>query len=480
MPGVLVLYNTLTRKKEIFEPINPPFVKIYHCGITPYSESHVGHLRSEVAVDTLRRTLRFLGYIDIAISNFTDIDDKIIKKANETRVQWEEIPKKYIEYHLEVVKELGNLPFYINPKVTEHIEDIVEFVEDLMKKGYAYKGDKGIYFEVDKFKDYGKLSGRKNPEAWRQELDILEDKRKPYDFALWKFRKPDEPYWKTKLGEGRPGWHIECSTMSSKYLGIQFDIHSGGQDLIFPHHENEIAQSEARFGVKPWVKYWFHIGYVMIEGEKMSKSLGNVIPAKEFVKKIGAMSARFYLISTHYREPLNIKESSIEQTQENYRYIASTIKTVVTSLDSLDRTYYLSENKIKLWKELLEYHKKFVKAILNDIDTTTATAILLEATRFINKEVIPSEEFTLMYSAYEFYNTVNSIYACWNDVIFGKGSSHAKLISNLIELLIEIRKELRKQKNYELADRIRSRLRDLGIDLLDKGLETEWRFISTI
>jgi len=479
MSGVLVIYNTLTRKKEVFEPVDPPFVKIYHCGITPYSESHVGHLRSEVAVDTLRRTLRFLGYIDIAISNFTDIDDKIIKKAKETDMRWDEIPEKYIKYHLEVIKEVGNLPFYINPKVTEHIGDIVEFVGDLIKKDYAYKGEKGIYFKVDKFKDYGKLSRRKNPEAWGQELDILEDKIKPYDFALWKFKKPGEPYWETEIGEGRPGWHIECSTMSSKYLGIQFDIHSGGQDLIFPHHENEIAQSEARFRVKPWVRYWFHIGYVMIDGEKMSKSLGNIIPAKEFVNKIGAMPARFYLISTHYREPLNIKDSSIMQAKENYRYITSTIKTIVTALDSLDRTYYLNRSEIILWRNLLEYHKRFVDAILNDIDTTTATSVLLEATRFINREIIPSEKFTLVYSAYEFYNIVNNIYACWNDVIYGnsKGTLHTKLTNKLIELLIEIRKELRKQKNYELADRIRNTLRELGINLLDKGWKTEWRFI---
>jgi len=344
-----------------------------------------------------------------------------------------------------------------------------------MKKGYAYEGKQGIYFEVDKFEDYGKLSGRRGKEAWRQEEEVLEDKKKPYDFALWKFKKPDEPYWKTEIGEGRPGWHIECSTMSSKYLGEQFDIHSGGQDLIFPHHENEIAQSEARFGKKPWVKYWFHIGYVMIKGEKMSKSLGNIIPAKDFIKKVGPMEARFYLISTHYRDPLDIKEESIEQYKENYRYVFSTIKTIKTILDSLDRTCYLNDKEIEIWKNMLNFHKEFINAILNDLDTTKATSILLEATKFINKEIVPKENFTLIYSAYEFYNTVNRIYACWDNILIGE--KEEKLVDELIKLIVDIRKELRLEKRYDLADKIRERLREMGIDLLDKGLETGWRFI---
>ncbi len=469
------IYNTLTKRKETFVPIDPPVVKLYHCGITPYSESHVGHLRSEVVVDILRRTLRFLGYIDLAISNFTDIDDKIIRKSRETNIPWNEIPERYIKYHFDVVRRINNLPFIINPRVALHIDEIVEFVKDLIDKGYAYSGKTGVYFDVSKFSDYGRLSGRKSPEAWNQELDVLEDKKNPYDFALWKFKKPGEPYWKTCIGEGRPGWHIECSTMSSKYLGEQFDIHTGGQDLIFPHHENEIAQSEARFGKKPWVRYWMHIGYLTINGEKMSKSLGNIISAKEFLDKVGEMPARFYLISTHYRKPLNISEEGIHQAQENYRYISSTMKTIRSMVYGLDRTFYLPDDKLKKLKELLRYHSEFINSILDDLDTSKATSILLETTRFINKEIIPSEEFALVYSAYRFYEDVNRIYACWDDIFYE--SSQEDLVSKLIDLIISVRSELRKEKKYDLADHIRNELRSLGIDLLDKGSETTWRFL---
>ena len=360
--------------------------------------------------------------------------------------------------------------------VTTHIKDIVEFIKDLINKGYAYKGNTGIYFEVDKYSNYGQLSGRVDKTLWEQETDVLQDKKKSYDFALWKFKKEGEPYWQTEIGDGRPGWHIECSTMSSKYLGVQFDIHSGGQDLIFPHHENEIAQSEARFGIHPWVKYWFHIGYVTVNKEKMSKSLGNIIPAKEFLDKYGEMESRFYLVSTHYRDPLDINEQNIQQMIENYRYISSTIKTIKELLNKLDRTFYLDENKMKLWKNLQEYEKRFIEHILDDLDTTNATAVLLEATKFINKEVISTENFTLLYSAYEFYNVVNKIYACWDNIIY-EYSKKDDLTIKLIDLIIEIRNILRKEKRYDLSDKIREKLRELRVDLLDQGDKTIFRFL---
>ncbi len=456
--------------------MNPPIVRIYFCGITPYDVSHVGHLRSHVAVDLLRRVLRFLGYIDFAISNFTDIDDKIIKKSRETGKDWKEISETYIKYHLEALKELNILPFHINPKVTEHIKEIVDFIKVLEEKGYAYKGKYGVYFEVDKYPYYGQLSGIKNKEAWRQETDVLEDKKKPYDFALWKFKKPGEPYWESPWGDGRPGWHIECSVMSSRYLGEQFDIHVGGQDLIFPHHENEIAQSEARFGKHPWVRYWFHIGFVTINKEKMSKSLGNIIPAKDFIKQMKPMPTRFFLISTHYKEPLDINEKALNQAKENYNYITSTIKTIIARINELEPTYYLPDEKIKILNKILEYHKKFIEYILDDLDTTKATSILLEATRFINKEVITSDYFALNYAAYEFYSTVNRIYAVWDDVFYKKEKED--LIPKLIELILEIRKELRKRKDFGLADLIRSKLREFGIDVMDRGLESYWKFTT--
>jgi cysteinyl-tRNA synthetase len=475
--GVIYIYNTLTKKKEIFEPIEYPFVKIYHCGITPYDTSHIGHLRSEISLDIIRRIFRYFGYIDIAISNFTDIDDKIIKRARELNLlnDWQKIPEEYIKYHLEQIKRLNNLPFYINPRVTTHINDIVDFIKDLINKGYAYKGKYSIYYDIDKYQYYGQLSGTKK-EQWEQETEFLEDKKHPYDFALWKFKKEDEPYWNTEIGEGRPGWHIECSTMSSKYLGPQFDIHSGGQDLIFPHHENEIAQSEARFNTHPWVKYWLHFGFIKIKGEKMSKSLGNIIPAKEFLDKYGEDITRFYIGSYHYREPIDINEESINQAKENYRYITSTIKTIVNEINSLDRTFYLDDNKIKIWKELLNYEKEFINNIKDDFNTREATRILLEATNYINKNVIGSETFTLYLTSYNFYNIASRVYGLWEDIFYGKESKE-NLTNILLNIIIDIRNELRKNKNYELSDKIREELRKVGIDLLDQGDKTIYRFI---
>jgi cysteinyl-tRNA synthetase len=475
--GVIYIYNTLTKKKEIFEPIEYPFVKIYHCGITPYDTSHIGHLRSEISLDIIRRIFRYFGYIDIAISNFTDIDDKIIKRARELNLlnDWQKIPEEYIKYHLEQIKRLNNLPFYINPRVTTHINDIVDFIKDLINKRYAYKGKYSIYYDIDKYPYYGQLSGTKK-EQWEQETEFLEDKKHPYDFALWKFKKEDEPYWNTEIGEGRPGWHIECSTMSSKYLGPQFDIHSGGQDLIFPHHENEIAQSEARFNTHPWVKYWLHFGFIKIKGEKMSKSLGNIIPAKEFLDKYGEDITRFYIGSYHYREPIDINEESINQAKENYRYITSTIKTIVNEINSLDRTFYLDDNKIKIWKGLLNYEKEFINSIRDDFNTREATRILLEATNYINKNVIGSETFTLYFTSYNFYNIASRIYGLWEDIFYGKESKE-NLTNILLNIIIDIRNELRKNKNYELSDKIREELRKIGIDLLDQGNKTIYRFI---
>ncbi|BBL45638.1 cysteine--tRNA ligase [Nanobdella aerobiophila] len=471
--GAIYIYNTLTKKKEIFEPIEYPFVRIYHCGITPYDYSHIGHLRAEVSIDIIRRILRFFGYIDIAISNFTDIDDKIINRANELATKdWQSIPRNNIRYHLEQIKRLNNLPFYINPLVTEHINEISEFVKDLIDKGYAYTGKYSIYFDVDKYKDYGKLSGNKK-EYWDQETNVLEDKKNPYDFALWKFKKDGEPYWKTIIGEGRPGWHIECSTMSSRYLGKQFDIHSGAQDLIFPHHENEIAQSEARFNINPWVKYWIHVGLLKIKGEKMSKSLKNIIPAKDFIDKYGPEIVRFYFASYHYREPIDVNEDSIEQAKKNYNYIESTIKIIVSNIGNLERTFYLDQKNIEIFNNMLKYEKEFIDNLRDDFNIGKATVTLLELTKYINRYVINSNIFTLYYKAYEFYKNASIIYGLWENIFCNNKDNN---INQIINLLIDIRKDLRDNRLYNLSDKIRNRLKELGIELLDSGDKTIYKF----
>lgn len=292
----LYVYNTLSKTKEIFKPLEPPLVKIYVCGPTPYDHTHVGHARTYISFDLIRRYLEYKGYSVYHVMNITDIDDKIIRRARELNIEWTEIPKIYTKEFLDVLNKLNIKMPHVMPRVTEHINDIIEFIKILIDKGYAYESSGSVYFEVDKFPDYGKLSGIARREEWRQEEDVIKEKKKPYDFALWKKAKPGEPYWESPWGPGRPGWHIECSVMSSRYLGSQFDIHGGGRDLIFPHHENEIAQSEAYFGVKPWVKYWIHVGYLTIQGEKMSKSLGNIIPVYEVLSKYEPEVLRLYLL----------------------------------------------------------------------------------------------------------------------------------------------------------------------------------------
>ncbi len=470
----LFITNTLTGKKEKFEPLKPPFVTLYHCGITPYDYSHIGHLRAEVVVDVLRRTLRFLGYTDIAISNFTNIDDKIIKKAKQEQIHWQEIPKRYIKYHLDVTKKINNLPFCVYPKVTEHIEDIIKFIQILIKKGYAYIGSTGVYFEVDKYPYYGQLSKRKNKELWEQETEVLKDKKRPYDFALWKFKKPGEPYWNSPWGEGRPGWHIECSTMSTKYLGKQIDIHSGGKDITFPHHENEIAQSEAALGVKPWVKYWFHIGVVTVNGQKMSKSLKNITRAGDVIEEFGAMPVRYYLISSHYRNVLDVSYSDIEAKKKEYERITGTIKTLLTIFEDIEPSYKMEDRDKNLFYDIMKLRDRFITAILDDLNTPKANLILNKVDRLVNREVLTKPNHSTLLAAIDFYSTANRFYATWDCLFKGKLESQG-LVHNLIELLLKVRTKLREEKYYELADHIREELNKLGVIVGDDDKKSNWR-----
>jgi len=470
----LYITDTLKGEKVKFEPLNPPIVTIYHCGITPYDYSHIGHLRAEVAVDLLRRTLRYFGYIDIAVSNFTDIDDKIIRRAKEEKINWEEIPKKYIKYHLEVTRKMNNLPFYVYPRVTKHIKEIIDFVKELVDKGYAYVGKTGVYFDVDKYPYYGQLSKRTEKTLWEQETDVLQDKKNPYDFALWKFRKPDEPFWNSPWGDGRPGWHIECSTMSTRYLGTQIDIHSGGTDLIFPHHENEIAQSECALGTRPWVRYWFHIGMVTIKGEKMSKSLHNIIPALDAIEKYGAMELRYYILSTHYRKPLDFNEEDIDSKIREYRSLTSTISTLLTIFGELEIDGYLNDEEKMIFNKIIDYNKKFVMAIADDLNVSEANKILNEADNLINKEVLQKPKYSLVLASINFFKTVNQIYGVWDNLFYGK-KENIEIVYKLIDILMEVRSKLRENKFYELSDYIRNKLSELGVVVSDKGKESFWK-----
>ncbi|AAR38910.1 NEQ055 [Nanoarchaeum equitans Kin4-M] len=453
---MLYLYNTLTSRKEAFIPLEEPFVKMYTCGVTPYDKAHVGHLRTYLVTDLLRRILRFLGYYDIAVTNFTDIDDKIIKKSQELNKDWKEIVEENIKYVFDVLKELKVLPFYVYPRVTYHIDDIANAVKSLLDRGYAYKGKYSIYFDVDKYPYYGQLSGIKSKKEWEQEKHLLEDKKNPYDFALWKFKQPGEPYWNTIVGEGRPGWHIECSVMSSKYLGERFDIHLGGSDLIFPHHENEIAQSETLYNVHPWVRYWVHIGMVQINGEKMSKSLGNIIEAKEFIKKYKPEFVRFFLLSTHYRKPLDISEENIEQAQTIYKKLTDAYNTAKSIVEN--EVSYRFDKDVRI---ILDYYREMIKAFLDDMNTPTAIASLNKIVSIFNQ----NPEYPIAYLTLRAFEDFNRIMNVW----FEK-----PIDLDIINEIIEIRNMLRREKQYELADKIRDILQKKGIKIKDYKDKTVW------
>jgi cysteinyl-tRNA synthetase len=465
--------NTFGNRIEVFKPLKPGIVRMYTCGPTVYDYSHLGHARTYVAFDAIKRYLVLRGYNVIHVQNITDIDDKIINKAREQGVDWREIVDTYTKDYLEMLKKL-RIKIDIHPRVTEHINDIIEFIQGLIDKGYAYVAPSGsVYFDVEKYDDYGALSGRFSPEEWRQEEDVLREKRHPYDFALWKAWKPGEPYWEAPWGKGRPGWHIECSVMSSKYLGSQFDIHGGGQDLIFPHHENERAQSEAYFGKKPWVKYWLHTGYLMISGEKMSKSLGNIVIFREAEKKWGAKTLRMWLLSAHYRAQIDYNDNALTQAQTNLKRIESAYRNLAHMLETITPPGRLSEKEANVLQEVLRLYKEFHEYMSDDFNTAGALASILQLVRMINRDILTGEYFTAGMMAYRLLREFNTVF----DVIEEKPLTPAEEeVNRLIELIVKVRSELRARKEYDLADWIRAELSRLGIKLLDyPGGKTVWR-----
>ena len=327
---MLKVYNTLTKQKEEFKPLVPGQVSIYVCGVTPYNHPHIGNARPFVTWDVIKRYFRHLGYKVKHIQNFTDVDDKIIRTANEQGVQWSDISDKYIKSYFEVMDKLNVQHADVYPRVSQTMPEIIDMIKVLVEKGYAYELDGDVYYSVEKFKGYGKLSGRKLEDMMAgARIEVNERKHNPMDFALWKAAKPGEPFWESPWGKGRPGWHIECSTMSLKYLGKTFDFHGGGSDLIFPHHENEIAQSQAYCGDEnSFARYWLHNGFITINQEKMSKSLGNFFTVKEILDKYPAEVLRFFIVSTHYRSPLDFSDARLDEA-------ASSLARLKNALDNL-------------------------------------------------------------------------------------------------------------------------------------------------
>jgi len=453
----LKVYNTLTRKKEIFKPRRGKKVNIFVCGPTVYDYAHIGHARTYIAFDVIVKYLREKGYDVFYLQNITDIDDKIINRAKKEGISWKEVARKFEKEYKKDIKALGINSVSKYARATKHIKEIVSQVERLLKKGYAYQIEDGIYYDISKFKDYGKLSGRTvlQAEDAVSRIDESVSKRNKGDFCLWKFwsHKDWEPKWKSPWGYGRPGWHIEDTAITEKYFGPQYDIHGGARDLIFPHHEAEIAQMEAISGKKPLVKYWLHTGFLTINGQKMSKSLGNFITIKEFLNKHSARLLRFFVLKSHYRSPLDYSEKAILQTQNELERIDEFVEKIQNAKFKMQN----DNPKFKIGK----FKNKFEGAMDDDFNTPKAIAVIFELIKEVNpmleKNQITQKE------AKQVLDFLNSI-----DKVFGFIFKKEKIrIPKNVQKLVERREKLRQQKKWEEADKIRKQVEDLGYEIQD-------------
>lgn len=479
---MLTIYNTLSRRKEEFIPLNPPEVKMYVCGPTVYDYFHIGNARSFIMSDILRRYLEYKGYKVKYVMNLTDIDDKIIKKANEENISSAEVAEKYAKAFFEDLERLKVRRADIHPKATEHISDIINFISQLEKNGYAYCVDGNVFYDVLKFNEYGKLSGKKLDELEAgARVDINEQKKNPLDFTLWKKAKEGEPFWNSPWGKGRPGWHIECSAMSCKHLGETFDIHAGGNDLIFPHHENEIAQSEAA-NRKKFVNYWIHFGFLNINNEKMSKSLGNFFTARDILKHYTAEAIRLLFSQTHYRGPLEFSDELLQSAQRGLEKFENLIEKINMELEPHPSPLQSARGRQEgegVNPNFDKYYKDFEAAMDDDLNTPQAVAVLFDFVRDVNKTIAENENLSL-----EFYANVKEFLSKTAQGVLGiidleksqtEGSSIEK---KLIELFIRLRNDARKEKNFALSDKIRDGLNELGIELKDSKEGTTYKRIK--
>ena len=460
------VYNTLTRKKEELVPITPGEIKMYACGPTVYNYIHIGNARPLCIFDILRRYLEYRGYNVKFVQNFTDIDDKIIRRANEEHVDFSEISERYIKEFWTDADGLNVRHATVNPKATENIDAIIQIISTLIEKGYAYEAQGDVYFSTEKFKDYGKLSHQplEDLEAGAR-IMVGEVKREPMDFAVWKAAKPGEPAWDSPWGKGRPGWHIECSAMNWRYLGDTIDIHCGGQDLIFPHHENEIAQSEC-FTRKPFAHYWMHNGYINVDNVKMSKSLGNFFTVRDVAEKYGYEPIRYLLISAQYRSPINYSTDIIEQC-------IAALNRLYTCRDSLD---FELKNAVDAEhdgdKAIIDgfnkYREQFIAAMDDDLNTADAIASIFELVRDINTNVVgktPSK--ALVEGAIAMFDELTGVLG----LVYNRKT---ETLDSDVEALIEARTNARKEKNWAEADRIRDQLKEMGIVLEDTAQGVKW------
>ncbi len=475
----LVIYNTFTGRKEEFVPATPGQVKCYVCGITVYDHSHVGHARSVIVFDVIYRYLTSLGYDITYVRNYTDIDDKIINRANAEHTDWKEITETYIASFKEDMAGLRVAPPTFEPKATDHIPDMILFIEKLVERGYAYQIDGSVYFSVRKYDGYGKLSGRSLEEMIAgARVEVDERKRDPLDFALWKESKPGEPSWECPWGKGRPGWHIECSAMSTKYLGNPFDFHGGGKDLIFPHHENERAQAECATG-KKFVNYWVHNGFVTMQREKMSKSIGNIRTIKEFLKAYHPEVLRLFFLSTHYRNPIDYTEQSLENAQSALQKLYFTLERI----REVSKEGVAASNQAN-YPELQDLERKFHEAMSDDFNTALGLSALFDLSRLLNRMVDEPDESSrpaLAYGEKLFASLGSSLGILGAETASFSGGETLRHLRRIgldetaVRKAIEDRSEARKRKDYKGADGIRAMLLEKGIILLDTPNGTTWR-----
>ena len=460
------IYNTLTRRKEELKTITDGEVKIYACGPIVYNYIHIGNSRPLCVFDTLRRYLEYRGYKVNFVQNFTDIDDKIIKKAIEENSDYKTVSEKYIKEFWTDAKGLNFREATVHPKATENIDEIINIISTLVEKGYAYPVENGdVYFSPKKFSGYGKLSHQPLEELEAgARINIGELKREPMDFALWKGAKPGEPYWESPWGKGRPGWHIECSAMIHRFLGNTIDIHCGGQDLIFPHHENEIAQSECCNGV-PFAHYWMHNGYINVDNVKMSKSLGNFFTVRDVAEKYGYEPIRYLMISSQYRSPINYSVDIIEQCKASLQRLYTCRNNLDFALENA--TDIVPENAEEIKKQLDSRREQFIEAMDDDLNTADGISAVFELVKDINVNVIDSKSAELIKYAIDLFDELTNVLG----LVYNRDTGS---LDEEIEKLIEARQNARKEKNWAEADRIRDELKAQGIVLEDTPQGVKW------
>lgn len=472
------VYNTMTREKSVFVPVHPGEVRIYVCGVTPYNHPHIGNARPAVTWDIIRRYLKYIGYKVTLIQNFTDVDDKIINKANAEGATWKVISDRYIDAYFKVIDALGVERVDKYPRVSDHMEDIIRMVETLIEKGHAYELDGDVYYDISTFADYCKLSGRNVDDMLAgARVEVNEGKKNPGDFAVWKAAKPGEPAWDSPWGPGRPGWHIECSAMSTHYLGNTFDFHGGGSDLIFPHHENEIAQTEGATG-ETFVHYWLHNGFITINSEKMSKSLNNFFLVKDVLEKYSGDALRFFLMSTHYRSPLDFSDDRLEEAETNMARLTDVIARAkeLAAAEGEAKTPEAAALREAAEKAMADFHA----AMDDDFNTGLASSTVFDLAKAVNiyytavQGGLAVDGETAKFAAKnlkEIMGVLGILDKAWSRKA---NAADDEDFRKLMDVVLEIRQDARAEKQYAMADKIRDKLAAIGITIKDTPAGAKW------